>query len=121
MVALRWQYRRPGGGVVFDFRLGRGRDGPKKFLGQFEGILQTDGYGAYDHVGGPKIVHAGCWSHSRRKFFEAAKLNPSDAVATRIVARINELFGIDAMHANGTSITPRAMRCGWSGPSHCWR
>jgi hypothetical protein len=37
---------------VFDFRLGRGRDGPKKFLGQFEGILQTDGYGAYDHVGG---------------------------------------------------------------------
>ena len=82
---------------MFDFRLGRGRDGPKKFLGQFEGILQTDGYGAYDHVGGPKIVHAGCWSHSRRKFFEAAKLNPSDAVATRLVARINELFRIDAL------------------------
>jgi transposase len=50
--AYLWQYGRPGGGVVFDFRLGRGRDGPKKFLGQFEGILQTDGYGAYDHVGG---------------------------------------------------------------------
>ena len=95
--AYLWQYGRPGGGVVFDFRLGRGRDGPKKFLGQFEGILQTDGYGAYDHVGGPEIVHAGCWSHSRRKFFEAAKLNPSDAVATRIVARIDELFGIDAL------------------------
>jgi len=95
--AYLWQYGRPGGGVVFDFRLGRGRDGPKEFLGQFEGILQTDGYGAYDRVGGPKIVHAGCWSHSRRKFFEAAKLNPSDAVATRIVARINELFWIDAL------------------------
>jgi transposase len=95
--AYLWQYGRPGGGAVFDFRLGRGRDGPKKFLGQFEGILQTDGYGAYDHVGGPKIVHAGCWSHSRRKFFDAAKLNPSDAVATRIVARINELFWIDAL------------------------
>jgi transposase len=95
--AYLWQYGRPGGGVVFDFRLGRGRDGPKEFLGQFEGILQTDGYGAYDHVGGPEIVHAGCWSHSRRKFFEAAKLNPSEVVATRIVARINELFGIDAL------------------------
>jgi transposase len=95
--AYLWQYGRPGGGVVFDFRLGRGRDGPKKFLGQFEGILQTDGYGAYDHVGGPEIVHAGCWSHSRRKFFEAAKLNPSDVAATRIVARIDELFGIDAL------------------------
>jgi transposase len=95
--AYLWQYGRPGGGVVFDFQLGRGRDGPKKFLGQFEGILQTDGYGAYDHVGGPGIVHAGCWSHSRRKFFEAAQLNPSDVAATRIVARIDELFGIDAL------------------------
>jgi transposase len=94
--AYLWQYGRPGGGVVFDFRLGRGRDGPKNILGQFEGILQTDGYGAYDHVGGPKMVHAACWAHARRKFFEAAKLNPSDAAATRIVARIDDLFGIDA-------------------------
>ena len=58
--AYLWQYGRPGGGVVFVFRLGRGRDGPKEFLGQFEGLLQTDGYGAYDHVGGPRIVLAGC-------------------------------------------------------------
>ena len=61
--AYLWQYSRPGGAVVFDFRLGRGRDGPKQFLGQFEGLLQTDGYAAYDQIGGPKIVHAGCWSH----------------------------------------------------------
>jgi hypothetical protein len=26
------------------------------FLGNFEGILQSDGYAAYDHVGGPKIL-----------------------------------------------------------------
>ena len=32
--AYLWQYGRPGGSVVFDFRLGRGRDGPKRFLGQ---------------------------------------------------------------------------------------
>jgi hypothetical protein len=42
------------------------------------------------------MVHAVCWAHSRRKFFEAAKLNPSDADATRIVRLIDELFGIDA-------------------------
>jgi transposase len=95
--AYLWQYGRPGGGVVFEFRLGRGREGPKEFLGQFEGILQTDGYVVYDHVGGPKLVHAGCWAHSRRKFFDAAKLNPSDAVATRIVKLIDDLFGIDAV------------------------
>jgi transposase len=94
--AYLWQYSRPGGSVVFDFRLGRGRDGPKEFLGRFEGILQTDGYAAYEQVGGPKRVHAACWAHARRKFFEAAKLNPDDAVATRIVARIDELFAIDA-------------------------
>jgi transposase len=95
--AYLWQYGRPGGGVVFEFRLGRGREGPKEFLGQFEGILQTDGYVVYDHVGGPKLVHAGCWAHSRQKFFDAAKLNPSDAVATRIVKLIDDLFGIDAV------------------------
>jgi transposase len=94
--AYLWQYGRPGGGAVFEFRLGRGRDGPKEFLGQFEGILQTDGYVAYDGVGGPKMVHACCWAHARRKFFEAAKLNPSDVAATRMVARIDDLFGIDA-------------------------
>jgi transposase len=95
--AYLWQYGRPGGGVVFDFCLGRGREGPKEFLGQFAGILQTDGYVAYEKVGGPKLVHAGCWAHSRRKFFDAVKLNPNDVVATRIVKLIDDLFGIDAL------------------------
>ncbi len=94
--AYLWQYSRPGGSVVFDFRLGRGRDGPKRFLGQFEGILQTDGYAAYDQIGGPRMVHAACWSHARRQFFEAVQLNPRDPVATPIVARMDELFAVDA-------------------------
>ena len=94
--AYLWQYGTPGGGAVFEFRLGRGREGPREFLGQFEGILQTDGYIAYDQVGGPKMVHAACWAHARRKFYEAAKLNPADAAATGIVKRIDALFGIDA-------------------------
>jgi transposase len=94
--AYLWQYSRPGGTVVFDFRLGRGRDGPKQFLGKFEGLLQTDGYAAYDQIGGPKIVHAGCWSHAERYFSEAVQLNPQDPVASAIVARIDELFAIDA-------------------------
>ncbi len=94
--AYLWQYSRPRGTVVFDFRLGRGRDGPKQFLGRFEGLLQTDGYAAYDQIGGPKIVHAGCWSHAERYFSDAVQLNPQDPVATAIVARIDELFAIDA-------------------------
>ncbi|MCP5116176.1 MAG: IS66 family transposase, partial [bacterium] len=91
-----WQYGRPGAGVVFDFRLGRGREGPKEFLGLFEGILQTDGYVAYEGVGGPRVVHAACWAHARRGFVEAGKLNPRDVAAAGVVKRIDDLFGIDA-------------------------
>jgi hypothetical protein len=94
--AYLWQYGQPGGGVVFDFRLGRGRDGPKEILGNYEGILQTDGYIAYEKVGGPKIVHAACWAHSRRGFVDALKLNPRDAAAKGIVDLIDELFAVDA-------------------------
>jgi transposase len=61
--AYMWQYGSPGRGVVFDFRMGRDQEGPKLFLGRFEGILQTDGYKAYDKVGGPKMVHAACMAH----------------------------------------------------------
>jgi transposase len=94
--AYLWQYSRPGGNAVFDFRLGRGRDGPKTFLAGFNGLLQTDGYAAYDKVGGPELVHAACWSHSRRKFYEAHQVCPGESVAKGIVLLIDDLFGIDA-------------------------
>jgi transposase len=116
--AYLWQYGRPGATVVFDFRLGRGRDGPRQFLGQFEGILQTDGYVAYDQIGGPRMVHAACWAHSRRQFFEAVQLNPQDPVATPIVARMDELFAIDAeARHQGLSVEARhALRQGQTAP-----
>lgn len=94
--AYLWQYGRPHGSVVFDFQMGRGRDGPKRFLGDFEGILQTDGYRAYEKVGGPKTVHAACWAHARRKFVEAHQVSPDETLAKRIVEVIDELFAIDA-------------------------
>jgi transposase len=75
--------------------MGREREGPKRFLGNFEGILQTDGYAAYNHVGGPKMVHAACWAHARRKFFQAVELNPKDQSAIGIVAQIDKLFKVD--------------------------
>ena len=93
--AYLWQYGTPGGETVFEFRLGRGREGPQKFLGQWEGILQTDGYQAYDHIGGPKLVHVGCWAHARRKFVDAVKLNPQDGAAIAMVTRMDALFLVD--------------------------
>lgn len=93
--AWLWQYGRPGGETVFEFQMGRGRDGPKKFLGQWEGILQTDGYQAYDRIGGARMVHAGCWAHARRKFVDAIKVNRDDAEATKMVIRMDAIFCID--------------------------
>ena len=93
--AYLWQYGKPGGETVFDFRMGRGREGPEKFLGQWEGILQTDGYQAYDGIGGPKLVHVGCWAHARRKFVDAVKVNRDDAAAVQMVMRMDALFLVD--------------------------
>ena len=77
--------------------MGRGRQGPAHFLDKFEGILQTDGYAAYiNGVGGPKMVHAACWSHARRGFVDAIKLNKLDAASIRIVELMDQLFAIDA-------------------------
>jgi hypothetical protein len=95
--AYLWQYGRPGGGAVFEFQMGRGREGPKGFLGEYSGILQTDRYVAYERVGGPEMVHAACWAHARRKFVDAVKLHPGDVAARQIVERIDELFGIDRL------------------------
>ena len=95
--AYLWQYGKPGASTVFDFRMGRGREGPAHFLEKFEGILQTDGYVSYVRgVGGSKMVHAACWSHARRGFVDAIKLNKLDAGSISIVERMDQLFAIDA-------------------------
>ena len=93
--AYLWQYGTPGGGTVFDFQLGRGRDGPAKFLKGWNGILQTDGYQAYDQVGGAGLIHVGCWAHARRKFVDAVKVNPQDSAAIAMVTRMDALFLVD--------------------------
>src|SRR5574338_529145 len=58
--AYLWQYSRPRGAVIFNFQLGRGRDGPRKFLSGFKGILQIDGYTAYESARGGTVVQAAC-------------------------------------------------------------
>ncbi len=93
--AYLWQYGSPGGETVFDFQLGRGRDGPAKFLKGWSGILQTDGYQAYDTSGGPGLIQVGCWAHARRKFVDAVKVNPQDGAAVAMVTRMDALFLVD--------------------------
>lgn len=110
--AYLWQYGRPGGETVFDFQMGRGREGPRKFLEGYRGILQTDGYQAYDDgVGGPGMVHAGCWAHARRGFVDAVKVNKNDMEATQMVIRMDALFNIDrSAHSEGLDFQRRLER-----------
>jgi transposase len=92
--AYMWEYSVPGGPVVFDFRMGRGRDGPKEFLQGFRGTLQSDGYGAYADLG-PGIVYAGCMSHARRGFVDAAKVAPKAPEPAEVIEHFGQLYAVE--------------------------
>ena len=72
-----WVYRSPCKAIViFQYRKGRGANGPKEMLVNHKGHLQTDGYIVYDKIaksGNFELV--GCWAHARRKFFESLKFD----------------------------------------------
>ncbi len=52
------------------------------FLGDYCGIVQTDGYVGYDFLDKEEnIAHMGCWAHVRRKFIDADKARPKGAKA----------------------------------------
>lgn len=58
--------------VLFDYREGRGREGPNEILKNFTGHLQTDGYAVYeDFDRKPNVTLLHCMAHARRKFDEA--------------------------------------------------
>ena len=90
-----WVISKPGGDVVFDWRLSRRHGELTSLLGDYRGILQSDGYAAY-----PSFVRAregvawvGCWAHARRYFFEALSEQPK---AVQLVLRlIGQLYQLE--------------------------
>lgn len=80
--------------VVFDYRETRGREGPKKFLKDFTGHLQTDGYVAYENLAPPgKIKLLACMAHARRKFEKALDNDPERA--EKVLTLIQELYKVE--------------------------
>jgi transposase len=70
-----WVYHAPEKNLVlFDYRAGRGREGPATILSDFKGYLQTDGYAAYDSFDTQQITLLNCMAHARR-YFEQAVCN----------------------------------------------
>lgn len=90
-----WAYVGDRGDVVFDFTMGRSRDGPVQFLGDYAGYLQADAYSGFDAVYSKgTVVEVGCWAHARRGFFEA--LETDKAHASDAMAAIQVLYKIEA-------------------------
>lgn len=90
-----WVYRSPPDKLVgFDYRKGRGRDGPKEFLVSFRGALQTDGYQAYDEFENKEgITLLACMAHVRRKFDQALDNDPNRA--TYALEKIQQLYKVE--------------------------
>ncbi|MQW08195.1 IS66 family transposase [Sinorhizobium meliloti] len=57
--------------VLLDYQPGRGQIHPQTFLGDYRGILMSDGYSAWRTLEG--AIHLGCMAHSRRRFVNALK------------------------------------------------
>ncbi|NOX57814.1 MAG: IS66 family transposase [Planctomycetes bacterium] len=68
-----WTYLREASRLVlYDFTTTRSRAGPTDFLWGFSGTLLTAGYAGYDEVVSTAgLIRAGCWSHARRKYYDA--------------------------------------------------
>ncbi|MER8383270.1 IS66 family transposase [Mesorhizobium sp. M1399] len=57
--------------VLLDYQPGRGQIHPQTFLGDYRGIVMSDGYSAWRTLEG--ATHLGCMAHSRRRFVDALK------------------------------------------------
>jgi hypothetical protein len=89
--------------VAFDWRLGRGHDGPVEFLGLDDEtadcrirLIQCDGYSAYEALSKryAEIRLGACLAHVRRKFFEAREQSPE--VAGAILQLVGKLYLVEA-------------------------
>lgn len=101
-----WVYNSPlQNALIFDYRKGRGREGPIEMLQDFKGYLQSDGYKVYDWFGKKKeITLLNCWAHARR-YFEKAKDSDRKA-ATHALAEIQKLYMIERF-ARTTKLNPK--------------
>jgi transposase len=99
-----WAYARddrPWGGpappaVAYIYAPDRRAERPVAHLGGFHGTLQVDGYAGYRSLAeAGQVQLAFCWAHVRRRFYEIAAAGAAP-IATEALARIAELYAIEA-------------------------
>lgn len=97
--------------AFFDYREGRGREGPTELLQNFSGSIQTDGYGVYDALARRmNIVTLCCMAHARRYFDKALGTDPERAKYA--LAEIQKLYAVEreAREAGLAHAARRALR-----------
>lgn len=96
---------------VFDFTVSRHRDGPDEVLEGYSGSLMADcwsGFEAIELRSDARIVRGACWSHARRKVFDARDNAPQQSSV--LLAMIRELFDIEDRGKRLSAEERRALR-----------
>ncbi|MCF8238809.1 MAG: IS66 family transposase, partial [Saprospiraceae bacterium] len=91
----QWVYHAPAlKRVVFQYRKGRGMHGPKEWLSTYQGYIQCDGWKVYDGMAKKNslITLMGCLAHTRRKYFDAEKMDKRACEPLRL---IQQIYGIE--------------------------
>ncbi len=88
--------------LIFRYHPTRSGEVALKFLGSYQGYVQTDGYSGYDYLANRAgIIHVGCWSHARRNFTDVVKAIPGgkkkkkEGVATTALSYIGQMYEIE--------------------------
>ncbi|MDI7219638.1 IS66 family transposase [Leptospira santarosai] len=84
--------------ILYHYEPSRSTKFLEEWISNFEGIIQTDGFQSYDSLleAKSKILHAGCWNHARRKFFEILKSDAKNVQAQWIIKKIGNLYAIES-------------------------
>jgi len=102
--------------VWFAYSPDRKGEHPEHHLRAFHGFLQADGYAGFNHIYEKgAIQEAGCWAHVRRKFFDLQQAHASP-IAAEAIARIGQLYGIEAEIRGRSPGERREVRQARAGP-----
>ena len=78
--------------AIYTYRDNRSKVTAEELLGGYDGIVQTDGFQSY---GSGDYLHAGCWSHARRKFVDSIPENDKNSKAAKAVEIIDRAFALE--------------------------
>jgi len=87
--------------VEFVYATTRSSDIPRRYLENFRGDVQADGYAGYNFLEEwESIVLLGCWAHARRKFMDVIKSYPAglqaqEGIAHKAVEQIGYIYCIE--------------------------